>query len=151
MQATRDNAPTRRGQARAFPVAGARQPARPYAALDALDWENTSVAAATSEITRGRVETRTIRVLPVPDGLDFPYAEQAILIEGYVTVRKNGRWVMRNCEAVLYVTSLAAEASTPRDLLAHVRGHWTVEHLHWLRDVIWKRTNRSSAPETGPR
>ena len=29
---------------------------------------------------------------------------------------------MRNCEAVLYVTSLAAEASTPRDLLAHVRG-----------------------------
>ena len=50
------------------------------------------VAAATSEITRGRVETRTIRVLPVPDGLDFPYAEQAILIERYVTVRKNGRW-----------------------------------------------------------
>ena len=58
---------------------------------------------------------------------------------------------MRNCEAVLYVTSLAAEASTPRDLLAHVRGHWTVEHLHWLRDVDGKRTNRSSAPETGPR
>jgi hypothetical protein len=35
-----------------------------YAALDALDWENTPAAAATSEITRGRVETRTIRVLP---------------------------------------------------------------------------------------
>ena len=28
---------------------------------------------------------------------------------------------MRNCEAVLYVTSLAAEASTPGPL-AHVRG-----------------------------
>ena len=67
-----------------------------------------------------------MRVLPIPDGLDFPYAEQAIVIERYVMVRKSGRWVMRNCEAVLYVTSLAAEASTPRDLLAHVRGHWTV-------------------------
>ena len=136
MQATRDNARYAREVKHAhflWPVLG-NQPGM-YAALDALDWENTSVAAATSEITRGRVETRTIRVLPVPDGLDFPYAEQAILIERYVTVRKNGRWVMRNCEAVLYVTSLAAEASTPRDLLAHVRGHWTVEHLHWLRSM----------------
>ena len=140
MQATRDNARYVREVKHAhflWPVPG-NQPGM-YAALDALDWENTSVAAAASEITRGRVETRTIRVLPVPGSLaDFPYAEQAILIERYVTVRKNGRWVMRNCEAVLYVTSLAAEASTPRDLLAHVRGHWTVEHLHWLRDVIRK-------------
>jgi predicted transposase YbfD/YdcC len=141
MQATRDNARYVREVKHAhflWPVLG-NQPGM-YAALDALDWENTSVAAATSEITRGRVETRTIRVLPVPGGLaDFPYAEQAILIERYVTVRKNSRWVMRNCEAVLYVTSLAAEASTPRDLLAHVRGHWTVEHLHWLRSpgVTW--------------
>ena len=45
---------------------------------------------------------------------------------------------MRNCEAVLYLTSLAAEDTTPEDLLACVRGHWTVEHLHWLRDVIWR-------------
>ena len=34
--------------------------------LNALAWENTPVAAATSEITRGRIETRTIRVLPAP-------------------------------------------------------------------------------------
>ena len=91
MQATRDNARYAREVKHAhflWPVLG-NQPGM-YAALDALDWENTSVAAATSEITRGRVETRTIRVLPVPDGLDFPYAEQAILIERYVTVRKNG-------------------------------------------------------------
>ena len=108
-----------------------------YAALDALDWENTPVAAATSDTARGRIETRTLRVLPVPQGLDFPGAQQAILIERYVTIKKNGTWVMRNCEAVLYITSLAAEDATPEDLLAHVRGHWTVEHLHWLRDVVW--------------
>ena len=107
-----------------------------YARLDGLDWENTPVAAATSEITRGRIETRTIRVLPAPQGLDFPYAGQAILIERYVTVKKNGTWVMRNCEAVLYITSLTAADATPEDLLAFIRGHWTVEHLHWLRDVV---------------
>lgn len=138
MQATRDNARFLRQVKQAHflvPVLG-NQPGL-YAALDALDWENSPVAAATSETARGRIETRTLRVLPVPEGAGFPGAEQAILIERYVTVKKNGTWVMRNCEAVLYVTSLAAAETTPEDLLAHVRGHWTVEHLHWLRDVIW--------------
>jgi predicted transposase YbfD/YdcC len=138
MQTTRDNARFLRAVKRAHylvPVLG-NQPGL-YAALDALDWENAPVAAATVDTARGRIETRTIRVLPIPEDLDFPGAEQAILIERYVTVKKNGQWVMRNCEAVLYITSLTAGDATAEDLLAHVRGHWTVEHLHWLRDVIW--------------
>ncbi len=110
-----------------------------YAQLDALAWEDTPVAAATTEVSRGRIETRTIRVLPAPEGTAFPYARQAILIERYVTIKKNGRWVMRNCEAVLYVTSLDAAQASPADLLAYVRGHWNVEHLHWLRDVVSAR------------
>jgi hypothetical protein len=48
------------------------------AELDALDWENTSVSAATSEITRGRVETRTIRALPAPPGTGFQDAKQTV-------------------------------------------------------------------------
>jgi predicted transposase YbfD/YdcC len=34
---------------------------------------------------------------------------------------------------------IAASSPTmpPGDLLALVRGHWTVEHTHWLRDVVW--------------
>jgi predicted transposase YbfD/YdcC len=44
---------------------------------------------------------------------------------------------MRNCEAVLYITSLDASQASPADLLAHIRGHWTIEQLHWLRDVVW--------------
>jgi predicted transposase YbfD/YdcC len=119
-----------------LPVLG-NQP-RLFAALDDLDWHNTPVAAATVDTARGRIETRTLRVLPAPDDLDFPGARQAVLIERYVTVKKNGAWVMRNCEAVLYVTSLAAADASPEDLLACVRGHWSVERLHWLRDVIWK-------------
>jgi predicted transposase YbfD/YdcC len=138
MQTTRDNARFLRQAKHAhylLPVLG-NQPAL-YAALDALPWENTPVAAATTDTARGRVETRTVRVLPVPEDLGFPGAGQAILIERYVTVKKNGQWEMRNCEAVLYLTSLTAADASPEDLLAHIRGHWTVEHLHWLRDVIW--------------
>jgi predicted transposase YbfD/YdcC len=128
MQTTRDNARFLRQVKNAhylWPVLG-NQPGL-YATLDALDWENTP-AAATTDTARGRIETRTIRVLPVPAGLDFPGAAQAVLIERYVTVKKDGQWVMRNCEAVLYLTSLDAEDATAEDLLAHVRGHWTVEN-----------------------
>jgi len=138
MQATRENARwTVEGKHAHYlvPVLG-NQPGM-FAQLDALDWENTPVAAATSEVNRGRIETRTIRVLPAPDGLDFPYARQAALLERYVTIKKNGRWVMRNCEAVLYVTSLDAIQASPADVLALIRGHWTIEHLHWLRDMVW--------------
>ena len=105
--------------------------------LNALPWDGTPVAAATSEITRGRIETRTIRVLPAPKGNGFAGAARALLIERYTTYKNKGRWRTR-AEAVLYLTSLAAQDATPEDLLAHVRGHWRVEHAHWLRDVIWK-------------
>jgi predicted transposase YbfD/YdcC len=138
MQATRENARWLVEGKHAHylvPVLG-NQPGL-YAALDALPWEDTPVAAATSEISRGRIETRTLRVLPAPPEPGFPHASQAILLERYVTIKKNGRWIMRNCEAVLYVTSLDAIQASPADLLAHARGHWTIEHLHWLRDVVW--------------
>ena len=55
-----------------------------YAALDALDWENTQVAAATSEISRGRIETRTIRVLPAPEDRASRTPARPILLERYV-------------------------------------------------------------------
>jgi len=131
-----------------LPVLG-NQPGT-YAVLDALDWENTPVAAATSEITRGRVETRTIRVLPAPVDPGFPYASQAVLLERYVTIKKNGRWIMRNCEAVLYLTSLHAAQASPADLLAYARGHWQVEHLHWLRDVIWREDKSTRRTGNAP-
>ncbi len=79
-----------------------------------------------------------LRVLPAPAEPGFPYASQAILLERYVTIKKNGRWIMRNCEAVLYVTSLDAIQASPAGLLAYAADvHWTIEHLHWLRDVVW--------------
>src|SRR5437868_1699479 len=81
--------------------------------------------------------TRTLRILPAPEETGFADAARALLIERYTTYKKNGQWHTR-AEAVLYLTSLTAGEATPEDLLAHVRGHWRVEHAHWLRDVIWK-------------
>ncbi|HEU0127825.1 MAG TPA: ISAs1 family transposase, partial [Pseudonocardiaceae bacterium] len=105
--------------------------------LDALPWTDVPITAATIDVARGRIETRTLRVLPAPSDIDFPHARQVALIERYVTIKKNGQWVNRNCEAVLYLTDLAPDQTSPADLLAHIRGHWGIEQLHWLRDVIW--------------
>jgi predicted transposase YbfD/YdcC len=138
MQANRDNALFLRKIKKAhylWPVLG-NQPTL-NEQLNALPWDDTPVAAATSEITRGRIETRTVRVLPCPAGTGFQDARQALLIERYTTYKKKGQWHTR-AESVLYLTSLAEDETTPEDLLAHVRGHWRVEHAHWLRDVIWK-------------
>ena len=119
------------------------------AELNALDWENTPVAAATGEISRGRIETRTIRVLPAPQDTGFEDAQQALLIERYVTYKKKGQWRTR-AESVLYLTSLGPGDTTPEDLLAFVRGHWQVEHAHWLRDVIWKEDKSLIRTGNGP-
>jgi predicted transposase YbfD/YdcC len=138
MQTTRGNALfLRKGKNAHYllPVLGNQPGLREQ--LDALPWQATPVAAATSQISRGRIETRTIRVLPAPEETGFEDAAQAILIERYTTYKKKGQWRTR-AEAVLYITSLAPGETTPEDLLAHVRGHWRVEHTHWLRDVIWE-------------
>jgi predicted transposase YbfD/YdcC len=150
MQATRDNALFLRKAKEAhylWPVLGS-QP-NLSAQLDALPWQDTPVAAATSEISRSRIETRTIRVLPAPDGTGFEGARQAILIERYTTFKKNGQRRTR-AEAVLYLTSLGPDEATPEDLLADVRGHWRVEHAHWLRDVIWKEDKSLIRTGNGP-
>ena len=82
MQANRENALYLRKAKNAhylWPVLG-NQPTL-NEALNALPWERHPVAAATSEISRGRIETRTVRVLPCPAGTGFQDAEQALLIE----------------------------------------------------------------------
>jgi predicted transposase YbfD/YdcC len=135
MQSNRDNALYLRKAKNAhylWPVLG-NQPTL-NETLNALPWESVPVAAATTEIARGRIETRTVRVLPAPAGTGFEGAAQAVLIERYTTQKKKGLW-RTSCEAVLYLTSLSADDTTPQDILAHVRGHWRVEHEHWLRDV----------------
>lgn len=113
-----------------FPVLG-NQPVL-FDRLDNLAWAEVPITARTEDRDRGRHEIRTIQVLPAPQDLRFPHVKQVFLIERAVT--EKGRTTH---QAMLYVTSLTAEQACPADLLAHVRGHWTVESTHWVRDVTY--------------
>ena len=105
-----------------LPVLG-NQPVT-YAALDALDWENTPVAAATSEISRGRIETRTIRVLPAPEDLDFPARPPGRPPRALRHDQEERPLDHAQLRGRALVTSLDAVQASPADLLAYARGHW---------------------------
>jgi predicted transposase YbfD/YdcC len=100
--------------------------------LDALDWASVPVTAWSADDDRGRHELRTVQVLPAPPELNFPHVAQVFLVERTVTA--GGR---TSYQAMLYVTSLTAEQADPADLLAYVRQHWSIEVLHWIRDVTF--------------
>ena len=114
--------------------------------LDALDWKSVPLTASTADHDRGRHEVRTIQVLDAPEDLNFPHIQQVFLIER--TVTDNGR---TSYQAMLYVTSLTAEQASPDDLLAYVRGHRSVEVLHWIRDVTYGEDNSRVHTGNAPR
>jgi predicted transposase YbfD/YdcC len=106
-----------------------------FAALDALPWQHIAVQDATVDRGHGRIEIRTIRTLPVTDKIAtlFPHAAQAFLLERYIYDYKGEQL---GAVAVLGITSLSADQADGSALLAYVRGHWSIESLHWLRDAV---------------
>ncbi len=118
-----------------------------YTALDALPWTSTPITARTLERGHGRVTTRTIRVLPAPADLPFPYVNQVWLIERYVT---DTTGTPISAVAALGVTSLTTTRATPENIATYVRQHWGIESLHWLRDTVYREDDSTAHTRSGP-
>jgi hypothetical protein len=104
-----------------------------FTALDALPWP-TAPKHTTEDRGHGRMQRRTIQVLPAPV-VRFPHAAQAFLVERYVSNLDGSH---RSAVAVLGITSAPADRITPADLAALVRGQWEIENkVHWVRDVTF--------------
>ena len=121
---------------------------RLFAALDALPWAQTPIAARQVDRGHGRVTTRTIQVMPAPEDLPFPHVNQVWLIERYVTAL-NG--APSSAVAALGVTNLTTDTAGPDRLAALVRNHWGIESLHWRRDTVYREDNSTVRTRTGPR
>ena len=121
---------------------------RLFAALDALPWAQTPIAARQVDRGHGRVTTRTIQVIPAPEDLPFPHVNQAWLIERYVTALDG---TPTSAVAALGVTNLTADTTAPQRLAALVRNHWGIESLHWLRDTVYREDNSTVRTRSGPR
>ncbi len=119
-----------------------------FDALDALPWREVPVAHTATDRGHGRITTRTIQVLPAPEGLPFPHVSQVYLIERHVT-DLNGEPLSE--VAALGVASPEPDRLSPAGLAAHVRGQWAIESLHWLRDTLYQEDKSQVRTRSGPR
>lgn len=122
---------------------------RLHTRLAALPWPHAAHHTSTG-IGHGRLEQRTIEVLPAPADLDFPHATQIFQITRYRTHRGTGK---REDNTVYGVTNLTPDKADPARLAAHLRRHWEIENrLHWIRDTAYRedhsRIRTGTAPHT---
>ena len=119
-----------------------------FAKLNALPWKDTPIGHTQTDRGHGRIERRTIRVLPAPDDLPFPHLNQVTLIERYVSDLDG---TPRSAVAVLGISSLPGTHADPARLARLTRGHWGIESLHWIRDVVYREDASQTRTKSGPR
>ncbi|EST23169.1 transposase [Streptomycetaceae bacterium MP113-05] len=118
--------------------------------LAALPWSDVPVQHTTSSTGHGRHESRSIKTCGIADelgGIAFPHAHLALRVHRrrLQTGRRESR------ETVYAVTSLDAHQTTPAELAAAVRGHWSIEALHHVRDVTYAEDASTLHTGTAPR
>ena len=125
-----------------FTIGGNQQ--KLFDAADALPWRALAGESWTVDRGHGRVDVRTIKTLP-PAGLiteKWPEVRQVFLVERY-SYAPGG--ILLSAVAVLGITSLTAEQASPGDLLAYLRGHWSIEMHHYVRDIAFGEDRHRSA------
>ena len=92
--------------------------------------------AQTVDKGHGRIERRHLTARALLSGdCDWPGAQQVFRVERRVIRTKTGEVHTELSEGL---TSRAAEAATPQQLLGFLRDHWHVENKsHWVRDVTF--------------
>jgi len=97
----------------------------------------------------GRREIRTLKLLSVSTGIDFPRAAQAIQIQR--RRRRLDQPRRFSTETVYAITDLQAHQAKPMHLADWIRGHWSIENqTHWVRDVTYDEDRSQIRTGTGP-
>ena len=104
----------------------------------------------TTDKGHGRIEVRTITILPViPGQIRFPFASQVFSVERSFS-DYSGK--LLSSETIFGVTSLAQEKAGPQRVLALNRGHWAIENkVHYVRDVTMGEDASRIRKGHGPR
>jgi predicted transposase YbfD/YdcC len=117
-----------------------------HAQVRALPWRQVPAGSITREKGHGRAETRTIKAAHVA-GLDFPHARQAVKITRWRQEIATGRVSRQTAYAV---TSLTSTDATAGDLARLVRGQWSIEAHHHIRDLTFREDSSASRTGSGP-
>lgn len=116
--------------------------------LRCLPWRQIEPHDRTVADGHGRREIRRLKVCTVRPGLLFPHAVQAVQVKRRRTDRTTGKTTIKTIYAV---TSLAPGHATPAQLAALIRGHWSIEALHHVRDVTYAEDHSQIRTGHAPR
>jgi predicted transposase YbfD/YdcC len=121
--------------------------------LAALPWRDVEPGHRRAETAHGRREIRSLKVVLIAAGIEFPHARQAIQVTRRTRpvnahTGSKGRW---RTETVYAITDLGAHQARPDELAAWIRGHWQIENgLHWVRDVTFAEDLSQVRTGAGP-
>jgi predicted transposase YbfD/YdcC len=120
-----------------------------HAQLAALPWRAVPDATRDTTSGHGRREIRTLKVLTISTGIDFPHAAQALQI------RRRRRRIDQpkrfTTETVYAITDLRVHKARPAQLAAWIRGHWAIENkIPRVRDVTYDEDRSQVRTGTGP-
>jgi predicted transposase YbfD/YdcC len=91
------------------------------------------VGDRTRDRAHGRIELRTLKAVSV-QGFGFPHAAQVIQVTRKTRQLHTNRW---RAVTVYAITSLPFQLARPARLADLLRGHWTIEALHHVRDTTF--------------
>jgi predicted transposase YbfD/YdcC len=115
-----------------------------------LPWHRVPVLDRTCDRGHGRVEVRTLKAVTV-NHFGFPHAAQVIQVTRKTrdlrAVATSRRW---RTVTVYAVTSLTHAQARPARLADLIRGHWTIEALHHIRDVTFAEDGSQVRTGAGP-
>jgi predicted transposase YbfD/YdcC len=96
----------------------------------------------------GRIDRHRVWAAEVPEGTTFPHASRFIIVERESSTLDN---VRVSIETRFYVTDLTEADTCAEHLLRPVRGHWSIESLHWVRDNTFDEDRSQVRTGTVPR
>lgn len=116
--------------------------------LAGLPWKAVPDATRDDDRGHGRRELRTLKILTVSTGIDFPHAAQALQIRR--RRRRLDEPKRFTTETVYAITNLHVHEAKPHQLAAWIRGHWSIENkIHWVRDVTYDEDRSQIRTGTG--
>lgn len=107
-----------------------------HKALEHLPWAQIpSWSVITCD--HGRRVHRRIRIASRPGWITFPGASLVIQVRRRRSYRSRTGTTMNHSETIYLICSLSGDQAHPEQILAWLQGHWNIEALHWIRDVVF--------------